>query len=248
MLKMKTFFSACWGKENSKAHHKWIMETAKKCQQQEPPFDESELFRHNEALARLHDCSSGGHMHKRAADEHDSEEMEMFMHSLKGLREAKVQTLGNITCVMRTTGMWNDDLTPNTEYYQKTMWDLMAEHGKEQPEDFKEEMKMYYKMCEGVANAIPPLPEDAAPFKKRFGKGVLFHKCTLKVETDLCSKKLVADWLQEKHGEFTKEKAAALGLPENKYEAAYIHSKAMKFGMEKSMWLTKNFLFKGKLY
>ena len=66
------------------------------------------------------------------------------------------------------------------------------------------------------------------------------------MENDLCAKKMLAGWMEEKYGPFDPVKAAALGLPPNKFEAAYIKKKVMKMGMPKIMHKIKHFVFDGK--
>ena len=174
-LASSSFFSTCWGKESSKAYHKWIMESAKKCQQLPSPHDEDLLFG---AYARsMLDC--GAPRMKKAMK--DDEELRMFMDNLAKLKQLKIDNLGNLTCVMKETSQWKADGSVNVEFYTKTMWEEMEkdESIEQVEESFKEEMIKRYSKCEKVMKAVPELPEDAPPYKKMFAKQIVFQNCAL---------------------------------------------------------------------
>ena len=100
----------------------------------------------------------------------------MFMEKLDDLKEFKAHLFGNLSCVMQEMGAWDADNMPNMKYYLEDMWAMMEE---DLDPMFVEELKKKYQICEKFAEGLPTPDTPVAPFKKMFGKSIMFHNCAL---------------------------------------------------------------------
>ena len=98
--------------------------------------------------------------------------MEKF-DMLKGM---KTEYFGNMSCVMQEMGAWKEDNSPNMEFFRTNLWAGMEE---EMDVDFRNDLVMKYEMCEKFVMAMPEPEMPMAPFKKMFGKPIMFQNCIL---------------------------------------------------------------------
>jgi hypothetical protein len=236
-LQQYSFYCACFGEEAMEAKHELVKAAVKKCQMQEPEFDQDALF------GKGGEPDEEGEAEAEDMDIEKAEEYELFKVGFAALKEGKVEKLGNLSCVMKELRFWNNDRSVNIDFLTGGLWDLMPD----QDPDFVDEAKKSAKFCHKAINSLPEYDGPMMPFKKMFGKQLMFHQCFYKCKKDLCAKKMIVDWMEKKHGPHDEAKAAKLGLPPNKFDAGMVAVLAKKTAMTDSAKFVGQFLHTGEL-
>jgi len=243
------YLRACMGEKNFMFFHDKLVDTIKECQMKEPIFTVEELTGH--PLAEVVDhpelpeppkAAAATARHHGEGDEHDIEHM---IEAVNALKVDKVTRFSNLTCVMTTSGMWNEDRSINMEFWTKTKWESLPEP---MPQEFVEHFNQKVEICDKLSDAIPQPKEGDAPFKRMFGKQLFFQHCIIKKKCDLCSMKLMKEMIEGMYGPLDEAKKNLIGLPEDAYEASVVALMAKFQSLPESVLAVKKFLFEGDLY
>ena len=146
------------------------------------------------------------------------------------------------------------------------MWKYFAEGEKPEPE-FKERLVDGYKTCYELSRKIPQSFLDMkGPVYKRFGRQKMFFKCVdvsfskpnlkikheyfiklffflQKMETMMCVKKDMANWIEILYGKEAFAQREKYGLPADKYEAAMMKFEIMDSTRSPSEKFVDNFMY-----
>lgn len=162
---------------------------------------------------------------KRAIEEPTEEDIAEFNAELAELKESYMDGVSNVTCVLMTLGALDNMFMINKEYFVNDMWKDIADR----PDPlFKKRMVQAYEDCHAFAAAIPDSILERDAKTKFFGRQKAFFKCAHKMETDICGKKQIADWLEEWYGPYEDVSRYTPDLPEDKYEGAVISYKVLE--------------------
>lgn len=212
----------CWGQENMKNFMGMVKGKADECLGMEQTITEADLFEQMPRGARgaLPRLPGSGSRNAAATHNMDPEKMAMKMEKMEMLRAEKALKISNLTCVLKGTGMWNDDESVNMEFFRNVFNDP------DTIDNFSDEYKTMsvakYESCYALSQALP-VENYPNPGMRRFSKQMLFMKCVLKADLDVCLLKKMADMMEMKYEkEFDPEMAMMLGLPPRKMEAAYM--------------------------
>lgn len=156
---------------------------------------------------------------KRAVDPPTEAEMKQFAGHIAEFKEAKMDKMANLTCVMRKMGFLDSDLNINLDHFTKDMWTKFAIG--EQPDfEFKSHMVKGFEMCHEMSESIPDeLLAKKGPFYEKFGRQMMFFKCKKMMFDANCVMKELSKWTEYKYGTPSQAKRAKLGLPKDLYKA-----------------------------
>jgi len=174
------------------------------------------------------------------ADPEKAARLKMFVEEFAKLKEDKLFGLSNFTCLLRKIGMQTEEGEINMDFYRKGLWE-----GTDYSDEFKQANSKGYELCKTLSDALPDM-EDALPIKKKFGKTLFFHKCTLESEMKVCLHKEVLDYIEEKYGSLDLDLAKKLGLPGDKYMAAFMKKLVMKHSMNPTVKAVMKFFHRGE--
>merc|ERR1712241_1320282 len=189
------------------------------CMQMEPAFDlpghgegpQNPFLRPNnnpfEKLTRGGDFSDLQSLwrNKREASEGlvdvDEDDFYEFLQQVNDHRHYKQNAMGNLTCVLQKCGQLTEDMEINMDFYAAA---LRAEE----------------------AESWPATSLNRRPMTRMFGRQMIFSKCADRTERRICTEAQLLENLETFYGsqsdEETAEQIAAIGLPEDKYDAAAI--------------------------
>jgi len=232
-VKDKVFSEDCWGEEIIALRKKEGKAAIETCSKQPPILTLADLFDHEEPKPAA------------ALGNATAEEVAKFLAELAELRAEKVTKMSNLTCVMLQLNKWTKDGKINIDLYTKTFWE--KPEAKTIEESLKEAFIKVNNDCYTIANAIPYAEIATDKFTKTFGQRLKFHSCQKSKTDKLCAKRVMAEWLEEKHGAYTDAIAEALSLPKDKYDAGLIATAAKVHGKSKEATFIVDFFHTGKL-
>lgn len=180
---------------------------------------------------------------KRAMKKPTAAEMRKFTEDMAMFKQQKMGMMGNLTCVLAKFGSLDSNLDINLSSYTEDMWKYFAEGEKPEPE-FKERLVDGYKTCYELSRKIPQSFLDMkGPVYKRFGRQKMFFKCVDKMETMMCVKKDMANWIEMLYGKEAFAQREKYGLPADKYEAAMMKFEIMDSTRSPSEKFVDNFMY-----
>jgi len=240
----------CWGQTNVDNSYKLMHLATEKCMQQEPSLDWKEKLiggHNNPFFERLHQKQAAHNpfnnlldgeisdlkslwRSKRAAAQFTADEDDVleFIEDFHSWGETMATSLGNLTCVLKETKCLDEEGNINIEHYRNMDSDpeYNVEESNYRDPEFKAKVIEGINDCYKIQESFPQAALNGHPLKKVFGRHMIFFKCIKKVEHKMCAKAQMKEWL-EKWGhhqgeEVTDEELASVGLPKDRYEAAYI--------------------------
>merc|ERR1712115_494120 len=218
--------SKCWGKKNVDMYAAQMEKAKRECMQMEPMFD---FPGHGEGVQNP------------------------FLRPNN--RPFRHNAMGNLTCVLHKCGQLTEDMEVNMDFYTTALraeepetgftWDVEGSAAKD-PE-WREKIATAYEDCHDLAESWPATSLNRRPMTRMFGRQMIFFKCADRTERRVCTEAQLLENLETFYGsesdEETAERIAAIGLPEDKYDAAAIsiaviqnaQSEEEKF-VERFMW------------
>lgn len=265
--------SKCWGKKNVDMYAAQMEKAKRECMQMEPMFDfpghgegvQNPFLRPNnnpfEKLTRGGDFSDLQSLwrSKREASQGlvdvDEDDFYEFLQQVNDNRHFRHNAMGNLTCVLHKCGQLTEDMEVNMDFYTTALraeepetgftWDVEGSAAKD-PE-WREKIATAYEDCHDLAESWPATSLNRRPMTRMFGRQMIFFKCADRTERRVCTEAQLLENLETFYGsesdEETAERIAAIGLPEDKYDAAAIsiaviqnaQSEEEKF-VERFMW------------
>merc|ERR1712228_299996 len=139
-----------------------------------------------------------------------------------------------LTCVLQKTGQMTEDMEINMEWYTTALraeepengftWD--AEGSAAQDPEWREKIATAYEDCHEMSKSWPASSLNRRPLARMFGRQMIFYKCADRAERRVCTEAQLLENLETFYGsesdQETAERIAAIGLPEDKYDAAAI--------------------------
>merc|ERR1712212_338758 len=229
------FRSKCWGKKNVDMYAVQMEKAKRECMQMEPAFD---FPGHSEGLVDV-----------------DEDDFYEYLQQVNDHRHYKQNAMGNLTCVLQKCGMLTEDMEVNMDFYTTGLtaeeaeygftWDVEGSAAKD-PE-WRAKIATAYQDCHDLAESWPATSLNRRPMSRMFGRQMIFFKCADRTERRVCTEAQLLENLETFYGsesdEETAERIAAIGLPEDMYDAAAIsiavlqnaQSEEEKF-VERFMW------------
>jgi hypothetical protein len=246
------FRSKCWGKENVDKYALLTEKAKRECMQMEPSFDfpghghgpQNPFLRPNnnpfEKLTKGGDFSDLQSLwrSKRDASEGlldvDEDDFYEYLQQVNDHKHFKHNAMGNLTCVLQKTGQLTEDMEINMDWYAAALraeepetgftWD--AEGAAATDPEWREKIATAYEDCHELAESWPATSLNRRPMTRMFGRQMIFFKCADRTERRVCTEAQLLENLETFYGsqtdEETAEQIAAVGLPEDKYDAAAI--------------------------
>jgi hypothetical protein len=246
------FRSKCWGKQNVDKYALLTEKAKRECMQMEPSFDfpghghgpQNPFLRPNnnpfEKLTKGGDFSDLQSLwrSKRDASEGlldvDEDDFYEYLQQVNDHKHFKHNAMGNLTCVLQKTGQLTEDMEINMDWYAAALraeepetgftWD--AEGAAATDPEWREKIATAYEDCHELAESWPATSLNRRPMTRMFGRQMIFFKCADRTERRVCTEAQLLENLETFYGsqtdEETAEQIAAVGLPEDKYDAAAI--------------------------
>jgi hypothetical protein len=246
------FRSKCWGKQNVDKYALLTEKAKRECMQMEPSFDfpghghgpQNPFLRPNnnpfEKLTKGGDFSDLQSLwrSKRDASEGlldvDEDDFYEYLQQVNDHKHFKHNAMGNLTCVLQKTGQLTEDMEINMDWYAAALraeepetgftWD--AEGAAATDPEWREKIATAYEDCHELAESWPATALNRRPMTRMFGRQMIFFKCADRTERRVCTEAQLLENLETFYGsqtdEETAEQIAAVGLPEDKYDAAAI--------------------------
>merc|ERR1712109_221473 len=240
--------SKCWGKKNVDMYAAQMEKAKRECMQMEPMFD---FPGHGEEVQNPFLRPNNNPFEKltRGGDFSD------LLQQVNDNRHFRHNAMGNLTCVLHKCGQLTEDMEVNMDFYTTALraeepetgftWDVEGSAAKD-PE-WREKIATAYEDCHDLAESWPATSLNRRPMTRMFGRQMIFFKCADRTERRVCTEAQLLENLETFYGsesdEETAERIAAIGLPEDKYDAAAIsiaviqnaQSEEEKF-VERFMW------------
>merc|ERR1712024_190298 len=246
------FRSKCWGKQNVDKYALLTEKAKRECMQMEPSFDfpghghgpQNPFLRPNnnpfEKLTRGGDFSDLQSLwrSKRDASEGlldvDEDDFYEYLQQVNDHKHFKHNAMGNLTSVLQKTGHLTEDMEINMDWYAAALraeepetgftWDV--EGAAATDPEWREKIATAYEDCHELAESWPATSLNRRPITRMFGRQMIFFKCADRTERRVCTEAQLLENLETFYGsksdEETAEQIAAIGLPEDKYDAAAI--------------------------
>jgi len=246
------FRSKCWGKQNVDKYALLTEKAKRECMQMEPSFDfpghghgpQNPFLRPNnnpfEKLTKGGDFSDLQSLwrSKRDASEGlldvDEDDFYEYLQQVNDHKHFKHNAMGNLTCVLQKTGQLTEDMEINMDWYAAALraeepetgftWDV--EGAAATDPEWREKIATAYEDCHELAESWPATSLNRRPITRMFGRQMIFFKCADRTERRVCTEAQLLENLETFYGsqtdEETAEQIAAVGLPEDKYDAAAI--------------------------
>jgi len=246
------FRSKCWGKKNVDMYALQMEKAKRECMQMEPAFDfpghgdgpQNPFLRPNnnpfEKLTKGGDFSDLQSLWrtKREASEGlvevDEDDFYEFLQQVNDHKHYKQNAMGNLTCVLQKCGQLTEDMEINMDFYAAALraeepengftWD--AEGSAAKDPEWREKIATAYEDCHELAESWPATALNRRPITRMFGRQMIFFKCADRTERRVCTEAQLLENLETFYGsqtdEETAEQIAAVGLPEDMYDAAAI--------------------------
>jgi len=156
---------------------------------------------------------------RRAVDPPTEEELMEFAGQIAEFKDEKKHKMANLTCVLRKFNSLNSNLGINLDHFTTDMWTQFA-RGEEPDMEFKEHMQKGYKHCYKMASSLPSdLLAKKGPFYEKFGRQMMFFKCSKMMTDANCVMKELSEWTEYIWGTPDEAERARLGLPKDLYKA-----------------------------
>ena len=198
------FRSKCWGKKNVDSYAVLTEKAKRECMQMEPSFDfpghsdgpQNPFLRPNnnnpfEKLTRGGDFSDLQSLWRTKRDaseglvEVDEDDFYEFLQQVNDNRHLRLNSLGNLTCVLQKTGQMTEDMEINMEWYTTALraeepetgftWD--AEGSAAQDPEWREKIATAYEDCHEMSKSWPASSLNRRPLARMFGRQMIFYKC-----------------------------------------------------------------------
>merc|ERR1719337_109438 len=164
----------------------------------------------------------------------DEDDFYEFLQQVNDNRHFRHNAMGNLTCVLHKCGQLTEDMEVNMDFYTTALraeepetgftWDVEGSAAKD-PE-WREKIATAYEDCQELAESWPATALNRRPMTRMFGRQMIFFKCADRTERRVCTEAQLLENLETFYGsqtdEETAEQIAAVGLPEDKYDAAAI--------------------------
>merc|ERR1719151_67049 len=135
---------------------------------------------------------------------------------------------------LQKTGQLTEDMEINMDWYAAALraeepgtgftWD--AEGAAATDPEWREKIATAYEDCHELAESWPATSLNRRPITRMFGRQMIFFKCADRTERRVCTEAQLLENLETFYGSQTDEEPAeqiaAVGLPEDKYDAAAI--------------------------
>jgi len=241
----------CWGQKNVDHFHTKMNTATEKCMQQEPSFDVKEkLMAHSNPFAqRLHQQQANNpfenlldgnlselkslwrskrsaHHHGQGYHQSDKTDMLEFLDDFRSWGNTMATSIGNLTCVLKEMKCLDEDFNINIDHYRN----MGSEPGFDVEDSYCKDPKFMEKMIEGfndcynIQESWPRSALIGKPISRMFGRQMVFFKCAKKMENKLCAMGQMKEWQERYYGQNAEQDLTDFGLPEDRYEAAYIAS------------------------
>jgi len=156
---------------------------------------------------------------RRAVDPPTEKELMEFAGQIAEFKDEKKHKMANLTCVLRKFNSLNANLGINLEHFIKDMWTQFAK-GEEPDMEFQEHMQKGYKQCYQMAASLPSdLLAKKGPFYEKFGRQMMFFKCSKMMTDANCVMKELSEWTEYIWGTLDEAERVRLGLPKDLYKA-----------------------------
>jgi len=170
----------------------------------------------------------------------DEDDFYEYLQQVNDHKHFKHNAMGNLTCVLQKTGQLTEDMEVNMAWYAGALraeqpqtriftadgftWD--AEGAAASDPEWREKIATAYEDCHELAESWPATSLNRRPITRMFGRQMIFFKCADRTQRRLCTEAQLLENLETFYGsqtdEETAEQIAAVGLPEDKYDAAAI--------------------------
>jgi hypothetical protein len=267
------FRSKCWGKQNVDKYALLTEKAKRECMQMEPSFDfpghghgpQNPFLRPNnnpfEKLTKGGDFSDLQSLwrSKRDASEGlldvDEDDFYEYLQQVNDHKHFKHNAMGNLTCVLQKTGQLTEDMEINMDWYAAALraeepetgftWD--AEGAAATDPEWREKIATAYEDCHELAESWPATSLNRRPMTRMFGRQMIFFKCADRTERRVCTEAQLLENLETFYGsqtdEETAEQIAAVGLPEDKYDAAAISIAVLQNAQSEEEKFVERFLW-----
>jgi hypothetical protein len=267
------FRSKCWGKQNVDKYALLTEKAKRECMQMEPSFDfpghshgpQNPFLRPNnnpfEKLTKGGDFSDLQSLwrSKRDASEGlldvDEDDFYEYLQQVNDHKHFKHNAMGNLTCVLQKTGQLTEDMEINMDWYAAALraeepetgftWD--AEGAAATDPEWREKIATAYEDCHELAESWPATSLNRRPITRMFGRQMIFFKCADRTERRVCTEAQLLENLETFYGsetdEETAERIAAIGLPEDKYDAAAISIAVLQNAQSEEEKFVERFLW-----
>lgn len=164
----------------------------------------------------------------------DEDDFYEFLQQVNDHKHHKRNSMGNLTCVLQKSGQLTEDMEINMDFYATALraeepetgftWDAEGSAAKDPA--WREKIATAYEDCHELAESWPATSLNRRPITRMFGRQMIFYKCADRTERRVCTEAQLLENLETFYGsetdEETAERIAAIGLPEDKYDAAAI--------------------------
>lgn len=151
-----------------------------------------------------------------------SEEDKMdFMEDLADFKEGWENKLGNLSCVLTQLDMLDaaGNINMNKFSYQ-SMANVLKDSPAGSDPAFVKKIADGYSDCYDISRSWPQQALDRHPVMKEHGRHMIFFECSKKIQTQMCSKFQIAQWMDVLYGKHDSASNAEYGLPTDRYDAA----------------------------
>merc|ERR1712037_142423 len=267
------FRSKCWGKQNVDKYALLTEKAKRECMQMEPSFDfpghghgpQNPFLRPNnnpfEKLTKGGDFSDLQSLwrSKRDASEGlldvDEDDFYEYLQQVNDHKHFKHNAMGNLTCVLQKTGQLTEDMEINMDWYAaalraeepETGFTWNVEGAAATDPEWREKIATAYEDCHELAESWPATSLNRRPMTRMFGRQMIFFKCADRTERRVCTEAQLLENLETFYGsqtdEETAEQIAAVGLPEDKYDAAAISIAVLQNAQSEEEKFVERFLW-----
>jgi len=203
------------------------------------------LLSNPSSLAALLNQDQGRRNRQAAGLLNPTEEDKMeFLEDLADFKEGWESKLGNLSCVLTQLDML--DAAGNINMNKFSLLSLNRElRGTPAGADpvFVKKMADGYNDCYDISRSWPQQALDRHPMMKKHGRHMIFFECAKKMQMKLCTKLVIAQWLEILYGQHDSSKNAEYGLPPDKYDAAIMKVKVMEDAATEEMKFVDDFFW-----
>jgi len=154
------------------------------------------------------------------------EDKREFMEDYQDFLATMKTKIGNLTCVMTQMKMIDGAGNINLRQYTEDAWTLIGQNGAAKDPAFVKKMKEGFTDCYAISQAWPQQNLDRHPLFKKYGRHMVFFTCAMKLETKMCAKYQVKEWLELLYGPIDPTMFPEVGSGD-KYDAAALGMKVL---------------------
>merc|ERR1712179_742211 len=139
-----------------------------------------------------------------------SEEDKMdFMEDLADFKEGWENKLGNLSCVLTQLDMLDaaGNINMNKFSYQ-SMANVLKDSPAGSDPAFVKKIADGYSDCYDISRSWPQQALDRHPVMKEHGRHMIFFECSKKIQTQMCSKFQIAQWMDVLYGKHDSASSA----------------------------------------